>query len=129
MWVFDSTLAGAGGGAVTGGLIGGPWGALIGGGLGGLGGLISGAGQSKAAATQKKTMEDAMRRLQALSAQQYQGRMQDLDKTMAFYGPAERYLQSIYGGGAPAPTAAPSPMASKGGAGAAMAGLMRAGGR
>lgn len=59
------------------------------------------AGQ--AAQAQRSALDKAMARLQAGSAQQYQNRMNDLNATMAFYGPAQRYLQSIYGGSATGP--------------------------
>ncbi len=58
-----------------------------------------------AANAQRQGLDAAMKRLQELSQSQYQGRMQDLDKTLAFYGPAQRYLQSIYS----APPAGPPP--------------------
>lgn len=50
----------------------------------------------KAAAAQRQSLDAAMKRLQEFSQQQYQNRQRDLSATMAFYGPAERYLQSIY---------------------------------
>jgi len=59
----------------------------------------------EAANAQRQGLDAAMKRLQEFSQQQYQGRMQDLDKTLAFYGPAQRYLQSIYS----APPAGPPP--------------------
>jgi hypothetical protein len=62
----------------------------------------------KAAAAQRSALDAAMKRLQEVSQQQYAGRMGDLDKTLAFYGPAQRYLQSIY--------AQPSAFADNGGA-------------
>lgn len=58
---------------------------------------------SKAGAAQKKAMDAAMERLKAGSADQYANRMKDLQQTMAFYGPAQRYLESIYGGSATGP--------------------------
>ena len=59
----------------------------------------------KAGDAQRKSLDDAMKRLQDFSAQQLQARQGDLSATMAFYGPAERYLQSIYGGAATGPQA------------------------
>lgn len=56
---------------------------------------------SNAANAQKSALDQAMARLQEFSQQQYKNRMADLDKTMSFYGPAQRYLESIYGGAAP----------------------------
>lgn len=56
-----------------------------------------------AANAQGASLDSAMQRLQSGSAQQYQNRMKDLEATMNFYGPAQRYLESIYGGGASGP--------------------------
>lgn len=64
----------------------------------------------KSAAAQRSAMDQAMKRLQESSAQQYQNRQADLKQIMSFYGPAQRYLESIYGP-APGPgaSAAPTP--------------------
>lgn len=98
--------AGAGG-AASGAAVGssfGPYGAAIGGVAGGLLGLFGGGGGSgDAGNAQRKGLDAAMERLQAGSAEQYQNRMKDLQQTMSFYGPAQRYLQSIYGGPATGP--------------------------
>jgi hypothetical protein len=51
----------------------------------------------QAGQAQRGALDQAMKRLQEFSQQHYKNRMADLDKTMSFYGPAERYLQSIYG--------------------------------
>ncbi len=109
-------LAGAGTGAAIGSVIPG-LGTGIGAGIGALGGgllgLFSGhAGRkaaSGAASAQNAALDAAMKRLQDFSQQQYANRMQDLDKTMSFYGPAQRYLESIYGGAATGPQALKGP--------------------
>lgn len=62
---------------------------------------------NKAANAQRASLDAAMKRLQDFSAEQLQNRQNDLKATMAFYGPAERYLQSIYGG----PATGPMPLA------------------
>lgn len=97
------TFMGAGSGAATGAMLGSVVpgvGTGIGAGagalLGGLTGLFSGHGARSAADTQRAALDDAMKRLQQFSIQQQQKRQQDLSKTMAFYGPAEAYLKSIY---------------------------------
>lgn len=66
----------------------------------------------KSASAQRSAMDQAMKRLQESSAQQYQNRQQDLQQIMSFYGPAQRYLEQIYGPGPSAPvpgTGGPAP--------------------
>lgn len=53
---------------------------------------------NKAGNAQMSAMDKAMQRLKAGSAEQYANRMKDLEATMSFYGPAQRYLDSIFGG-------------------------------
>lgn len=100
MGFFDDIgpgLMGAGTGALSGfQMTGSPWGALAGGVLGGGIGALQGHGAHSAADAQKAALDDAMKRLQQFSVQQQQNRQQDLQKTMAFYGPADNYLKSIY---------------------------------
>lgn len=97
---LGGAASGAGAGAAAGSMFG-PIGTgigAVGGGLLGLFGAVSGKKSRDAAhSAQRRGLDAAMQRLQQFSAQQYQNRMGDLDKTMSFYGPAERYLQSIYG--------------------------------
>lgn len=86
-------------GAVAGGAAGsafGPWGTAVGAGIGGLFGLFGGGGAEDAAKAQRESLDQAMKRLQEFSAQQYAQRQKDLAQTLAFYGPAQRYLESIY---------------------------------
>lgn len=100
---FGGPLMGGASGAIAGGQIGGPWGAAIGGGLGLLGGFLGSNGANEAKQAQQRALDDAMKRLQQFSVQQQQNRQQDLQKTMAFYGPADQYLHSIYSQPPPAP--------------------------
>lgn len=93
---MQGTLFGGASGAATGGMIGGVPGAVIGGGLGAFGGYMGSHGAGQAADAQRSALDDAMKRLQAFGAQHYQNRMDDLNKTMSFYGPADSYLHSIY---------------------------------
>lgn len=62
---------------------------------------------NNAANAQRSALDKAMSTLQDFSQQQYQNRMADLNKTMEFYGPAQRYLEQIYG-----PHGGPQPLAS-----------------
>lgn len=102
-WAGGAT--GAASGAAMGSAFG-PWGTAIGGVGGGLIGLFAGGGGSSSAGNaQQASLDEAMKRLQAGSAEQYQRRMKDLETTMSFYGPAQRYLESIYGGAATGPQA------------------------
>src|SRR3954467_4119780 len=107
MSIFDSevgatgsgALSGAGTGALIGSVVPGV-GTAVGAGagalLGGLTGWFSSHGTNKSADAQRAALDAAMKRLQAFSQQQYQNRMGDLDKTMAFYAPSQNYLQNIY---------------------------------
>lgn len=56
-----------------------------------------------AANAQTAALDKAMAQLQQSAQSQYAGRMADLSKTMDFYGPGQRYLESIYGGAATGP--------------------------
>ncbi len=115
---WGSTLAGGLGGATTGAMIGSAFpvvgtgiGAGIGGGIGLTTGFLSGLAREDAAHSQKANIEGAMKRLQALSQQQYAQRQQDLGKIMAFYGPVQQRLERMYGPGAGGPGFSPSPPA------------------
>lgn len=102
MGFFDEALMGAGSGAATGALLGGGVpGAIIGGGLGLLMGGSNARGRQDAAEAQRRAMEQAMARLEAFGKQQYANRMADLDKTLAFYKPAQAELDFMYGGQLP----------------------------
>lgn len=119
---FMDFLGGAGGGALSGLAMSGgnPYGALAGGVLGGGMGLLAGNARDHAASAQKASIDQAMALLRQSSQQQYQNRMQDLDKAMSFYGPARNALLAygdptpqLYGPGgtppSPPPAAAPPP--------------------
>lgn len=108
MGMWDETLVGGGSGAATGALIGSAVpgigtgiGAAVGGGIGLLSGYFGSKGRQKAADAQRRAMEQAMARLEAFGQQQYANRMADLDKTMAFYQPAQAELDFMYGGQLP----------------------------
>jgi hypothetical protein len=91
----SGTLGGAASGAAIGSAIPGVGtgiGALVGGGLG----FLSGSSSHKAHQQQQKALDEAMKRLQAFSMQSYANRMADLDKTLAFYQPANNYMASLY---------------------------------
>lgn len=108
---IGGTLGGAASGAVTGFELGGPWGAAAGAGLGGGLGYLSSSSAHSAADAQRGALDDAMKRLQQFSMQQQQKRQEDLKNTMAFYGPADSYLHSIYA----QPPAQPAPNSMPGG--------------
>ncbi len=78
---YGSALQGGLGGAGMGYMVGGPMGAAIGGGLGALTGWLSGSSSD----AQREANEKAMRRLQEIQREQYRRRMEDLQRTMAFY--------------------------------------------
>lgn len=108
---IGGTLMGGLGGAGAGFLLGGPMGAAAGAGLGGIGGYLNSRGTHDAANAQRGALDEAMKRLQQFSVQQQQNRQQDLQKTMAFYGPADSYLRSIYAQPPPPP---PNPTVPRG---------------
>lgn len=112
---FGSVLGGVGGGALAGiplaGATGGwsiPIGAVLGGGMS----ALSSSNRNNAASAQKQSIDEAMARLRQSSQEQYQNRMQDLDKAMSFYGPAQNALMA-YGQPTPSlyrqPGASPAP--------------------
>lgn len=103
---MQGSLFGGASGAASGGMVGGWPGAIVGGGLGLAGGYLQSHGTSSAAGAQQAALDDAMKRLQQFNQQQQGQRMDDLNKTMAFYGPADAYLHSIYAQ-PPAPSTAP----------------------
>ena len=105
-----ATFGGAGSGAATGAMLGSAIpgiGTGIGAGagalLGGLSGFLGSRGTNQAADAQRAALDAAMKRLQQFSVEQQQKRQGDLDKTMAFYQPADSYLRSIYAQPPPAP--------------------------
>jgi phage tail tape-measure protein len=101
-----SALAGAGGGAASGAMIGsaaGPYGAAIGGLIGGGIGLFSGASansqRNDAVNNQSKSIDQVMKNMQKLSAQNYSNYLAGLKKAQAFYGPAMESWNHFYGPG------------------------------
>lgn len=107
-------LVGAGGGALSGFLMSGgnPYAAAGGAALGGVGGYMNASSRSSAADSQRRSIDQAMARLQDLSKQNYADRMKDLDATLAFYNPAQQQYAKMFGGqtyhqGAPPPPGAP----------------------
>lgn len=102
-------LTGAASGAAI-GAPGGPVGAGIGAGVGalvgGIGSFFGASSAEDAADAQQKALDEAMKRLQAFSAQQYTQRMADLQHAMSFYQPAQDYMKSINSG----PNAINSPL-------------------
>lgn len=108
---FSGAASGATAGALAGSMVLPGLGTGIGALGGGVLGLLSGHSQRKAQETQQKALDEAMKRLQAFSMQQYSNRMADLDKTLQFYKPADNYLGSLYGkpGSTPQPGYTPKP--------------------
>ena len=99
-------LSGAGTGAASGALMGsslGPWGAAAGGLVGGAIGLFTGAEangmRSQATQQQNKNLDTIMAELSQQSSQNYAQHIADLNKALAFYGPAQSYWDRLYGTG------------------------------
>jgi len=74
---------------------------------GGIPGLFAGSLRRKGANAQRDSIDQAMRRLQEMSQRQYQGRIEDVNKAMSFYGPAQQALMRRFS--APPPTVDPAP--------------------
>jgi hypothetical protein len=102
-----TALSGAGGGAASGALIGNEivpgWGAaiggLVGGGLGLFGGAAANSQRNNATAQQAKSLDQIMANMRAMSASNYDNHIQQLQKAINFYGPAQQYWDRLYGTG------------------------------
>ena len=99
-------LSGAGTGAASGAMMGstlGPWGAAAGGLIGGGIGLFTGAEANgmRADATKQQTqnLDKIMAQLSQQSKLNYDQHIADLNKALAFYGPAQSYWDRLYGTG------------------------------
>jgi hypothetical protein len=99
-----SAISGMASGALTGGLVGGVPGAVIGGLGGGLVGASANSTRNDAAAAQQQNLQDAMAKMRASSSSAYQQHIQNLDKAMSYYGPAQQAWDRAYGTGTPAAT-------------------------
>lgn len=99
-------LSGAGTGAASGAMMGsalGPWGAVGGGLVGGALGLFTGAEangmRSDATKQQNQNLNKIMAELSQQSKANYDQHIADLNKALAFYGPAQSYWDRLYGTG------------------------------
>jgi hypothetical protein len=125
--MFDDIFSGD---ALMGGLSGAATGFMAGQGPGAIIGGIAGAGMGaykhhkagQASAAQKRSVDEAMRRLRDLQKESYARRMGDLDKALAFYGPVDSYMQQL----ATNPYGAPGTTAPPAGMDQVMAGMRRA---
>lgn len=115
MDTLGGVMGGAGTGAAIGSLFPGPGtaiGAIGGGLLGGIMGYEGGQSRDQANSRRRAAMDDAMQQLAQFSQMQNQQRAADLDKIMAFYGPAQQQLTKMYGGysNQPPPPAQSAPL-------------------
>jgi hypothetical protein len=96
-----SALGGLASGAATGFMASGgnPIGGLVGGGLGLMSGAYSNSKVNDAVAAQSKNLDMIYSNLAAERQKNYARHIADLDKTLAFYGPAQGYWDRLYGGG------------------------------
>jgi len=92
-----SALAGSGSGAMTGLSVGGPWGALAGGVIGGLGGAYANSKRDEGTAAQGKNLTTIANNLRAMSQRNYDNYLQQLNKTLGYYGPVMDTWDSLYG--------------------------------
>lgn len=99
-----SAIGGAASGASAGGMIGGPWGAAIGGIGGGLLGAFASGQRRDATNAQQHNLDQIIANMHAMSASNYDQHIADLNKALAFYGPAQQYWDRLYGSGSPMPT-------------------------
>lgn len=102
-----AALGGAASGAASGAMIGSTilpgWGTAVGGLAGGALGLFGGAEansmRSSAASKQSSAMDQIMANMQAMGASTYDQHIADLQKALAFYGPAQKAWDRLYGTG------------------------------
>jgi hypothetical protein len=107
-----SALSGAGSGAASGALLGSSispgYGTAIGGVLGGALGLFGGAyansERDSATANQKKSLDQIMANMRAMSTKNYDKHIEQMQKALNFYGPAQQAYDRAYGTGEPAQT-------------------------
>lgn len=96
--LFGGAASGAGSGAAIGSLFG-PLGTGIGAGAGALLGGGLGYFRGKARDKSKQAVGQARLQLEQLARDQRQQRMQDLDRAMSFFQPAQDQYRKLYGGG------------------------------
>jgi len=101
-----SALSGAASGATTGAMIGSYWpgwgtaiGAVGGGLLGLAGGAYANSQRSRATQQQTQNIDQVIAKMRALSASNYAGYLQGLNKALAFYGPVTQRWNKLYGTG------------------------------
>ena len=102
-----NALSGAGSGAATGAIIGSEilpgWGTAIGGIAGGALGLFGGAQANSmrrdATNQQLSSLDQLMANMRAMTGQNYDQHIADLEKAQAFYGPAQQQWDRLYGQG------------------------------
>jgi hypothetical protein len=97
-----SGLSGAASGALTGFLVGGPVGAAVGGIGGDLVGASANSTRNNASAAQQQNLQSAIAQMRAASSSAYQQHIQNLDKALSYYGPAQQAWDRAYGAGTPA---------------------------
>ena len=99
-----SAFGGAASGALTGLVVSGgdPLGAVVGGLGGGLMGASSNSTRNDASAAQQKNLQDAITQMRSASSAAYQQHIQNLDKALSYYGPAQQAWDRAYGTGTPA---------------------------
>lgn len=96
-WSWSGAGKGAGTGAAAGGMIGGPKGAAIGAIGGGIIGGFSGGEQAAADRQRQEAMVLAQQQQEINRIRDQEQRQQDIDRTMALYGPALQSLEHLYG--------------------------------
>ena len=97
-----SALGGAASGAMTGFMVGGPVGAAIGGVGGDLVGASANSTRNNASAAQQQNLQSSIAQMRAASSAAYQQHIQNLDKALSYYGPAQQAWDRAYGTGTPA---------------------------
>lgn len=95
------TLAGAGSGLVTGLAASGgnPYGALAGGVIGAGLGAYSHDAKEAATAKQANNLDQIIANMKAMTGQAYNQHIQDTQKALQYFGPAENYWSKLYGSG------------------------------
>jgi hypothetical protein len=94
-----TAISGAASGALAGGMSAGPYGAVAGGLVGGGMGAYANSQKNQATSNQQKSLDQIIANMKAMGASSYDQHISDLQKALAFYGPAQQAWDRLYGTG------------------------------
>jgi hypothetical protein len=84
---------------MAGGMAAGPWGALAGGVAGGGMGAYANSQRDQATSNQQHSLDQIIANMKAMGASSYDQHIADLQKALAFYGPAQQAWDHLYSPG------------------------------